>query len=114
MAQVKSLPMLNVLYFHISIFRSKRSVPNVAVFCSSWMSFFPGILLSYFLNDFEMLPIVLVFTGFSFVFTSHILCVSIVRSFYIAILQASFLVSLLSPEIATSINIRVPFYCHEM
>ena len=40
------------LVLYVSIFRSKRAVPNVAVFCSSWMSCFPGILLRYFLNNF--------------------------------------------------------------
>ena len=72
MAHVILFPMLNVSYVYISIFRSKRAVPNVAVFCSSLMSCFPAILLGYFLNDFDMLPIFLVIIGFSFVFTSHI------------------------------------------
>jgi hypothetical protein len=32
-------------------------VPNVAVFCDSFVSCFPGVLLMYFLNDFEMVPV---------------------------------------------------------
>jgi hypothetical protein len=32
-------------------------VPNMAVFCSSLTSWFPGMLLTYFLNDFEMVPV---------------------------------------------------------
>ena len=36
-------------------------------------------------------------------------CISVVRSFYFRIFSASFLITFLSPEIATSINIHVPF-----
>ena len=36
-------------------------------------------------------------------------CISIVRSLYFRIFSASFLITFLSPEIATSINIHVPF-----
>jgi hypothetical protein len=32
----------------------RHPVPNMAVFCSSLTSSFPGMLLTYFLNDFEM------------------------------------------------------------
>jgi len=41
------------LYFYISTFRSICAVPNMAVFWSSLTSCFPGMLLTYFLNDFE-------------------------------------------------------------
>ena len=44
---------LNLSYFYISIFRSMCAVPNVAVFCSSLTSYFPGMLLMHFLNDFS-------------------------------------------------------------
>jgi len=37
--------MLNVLYFYISTFRSMCAVPNMAVFRSSFISCFPGMLL---------------------------------------------------------------------
>jgi len=33
------------------------AVPNMAVFCSSFTSYFPGMLLTYFPNDFELVPI---------------------------------------------------------
>ena len=33
------------------------AVPNVAAFCSSLTSRFPGMLLTYFLNDFEIVPV---------------------------------------------------------
>jgi len=47
---------LNLLYFYISTFRSMCAVPNMAVFCSYLTSCFPGILLTYFLNDFWKSP----------------------------------------------------------
>ena len=46
---------------------------------------------------------------YTFVFTFHISCISIVRSLYFRIFSATFLITLLSPEIATSINIHIPF-----
>ena len=49
--------MLNVLYFYISTFRSMCAVPNMAVFCSSLSSCFSGVLRTYFLSDFEMVPV---------------------------------------------------------
>jgi hypothetical protein len=49
---------LALMYFYISTFRSMCAVPNIAVFCSPLTSWFPGIVLTYFLNDFEMVPVV--------------------------------------------------------
>ena len=85
------------------------AVPNMAVFCSSLTSCFPGTLLRYFLNVFEIVPVAPIITGITFVFTFHMRCISIVRSLYFRIFSASFLITILSPEIATSINTRVPF-----
>ena len=50
---------LNLLYFYISTFRSMCAVPNMAIFCSSLTSCFPGMLLTYFLKDFEIVPLAL-------------------------------------------------------
>ena len=33
------------------------AVPNMAVFCSSFTSCFPGMLLTYFLSEFEIVPV---------------------------------------------------------
>jgi len=41
---------LNLLYFYINTFRSMCAVSNLAVFCSSLTSCFPGMLLTYVLN----------------------------------------------------------------
>ena len=55
MVLISLVPVLNLLYFYISTFRSMCAVPNMAVFCSSLTSYFPGMLHTYFLNDFEIL-----------------------------------------------------------
>ena len=63
------------LYFYISTFRSMCAVPNMAVFCSSLTSCFPGMLLMYFLNDFEIIPVAPIIICITFVFTSHMRCI---------------------------------------
>jgi hypothetical protein len=40
------------------------------------------MLLTYFLNDFEMVPVAPIITGITLVFTFHMHCISIVRSYY--------------------------------
>jgi len=64
MLHVMLFLMLNVLYHHISTFRSMCAVPNMAVFCSSLISCFTGMLLRYFLNEFEMVPVGPIVTGY--------------------------------------------------
>ena len=54
---ISLVSVLNLLYFYISTFRSMCAVPNMAVFWSSLTSYFPGMLLTYFLNDFEIVPV---------------------------------------------------------
>jgi len=103
------VPALTPLYLYVSTFRSMCTVPNMAVFCSSLTSSFPGMLLTYFLNDFQMVPVAPIITEITFVFTFHVRCISIVRSLYFRVFLASFLITFLSPEIATSINIHVLF-----
>jgi hypothetical protein len=41
----------------------------MAVFCSSFTSWFPGMLFTYFLNYFEIVPTAPAITGITFVFT---------------------------------------------
>jgi hypothetical protein len=38
------------------------------------------VVLTYLLNDFEMVPVAPIITGITLVFTFHICCISIVRS----------------------------------
>jgi len=90
MVLVSSVPVLNLLYFYISTFLSMCAVPNMAVFCSSLTSCFPGIFLTYFLNNFEIVPVAPISTGITFVFTFHVRCISVVRSLYFRIMSASF------------------------
>ena len=85
------------------------AMPNMAVFCSSLTSYFPGMLLTYSMNDSEIAPVAPVITGITFVFTFHMRCISVVRSLYFRIFSATFLITFLSPEIATSVNRHVPF-----
>ena len=105
---ISLVSVLNLLHFYISTFRSMCAVPNMAVFCSSLTSWFPGMLLTYFLNVFEIVPVTHMITGITFVFTFHMHWISVVRSLYFKIFLASFLITFLSPEIATSLNIHVP------
>ena len=79
MVLISLVSVLNLLYFHISTFRSMSAVPIMAVFCSSLTSWFPGKLLTYFLNDFEVVPVAPIIIGITFVFTFHMRCISIVR-----------------------------------
>ena len=60
-----------VFNFYISTFWSMFVVPNMAVFCSSLISYFPAMLLKYCLNDYEMVPVASVITGITFSFTFH-------------------------------------------
>ena len=82
------------------------AVPNMAVFCGSLISCFPDTLLRYFLKDFKVVPVAPTVTDITFVFTFHMLCISIVRSLCFRLYQ---LLSFLSHEIATSINLHVAF-----
>jgi hypothetical protein len=45
----------------------------IIIIITSW---FPGIVLTYFLNDFEMVPIAPIITGITLIFTFHIRCIS--------------------------------------
>jgi hypothetical protein len=68
------LLMLNVFYEYITLvaaFWSMCTVLNRAVFFSSLISCFPGMLLRYFLNYFEMVSVAHIITAITFVFTFH-------------------------------------------
>ena len=42
MVSISLVPVLALLYFYVRTFRSMCAVPNMAVFCSSFTSWFPG------------------------------------------------------------------------
>ena len=60
MALMWLVSVLNLLYFYISTFRSMCAVPNMAVFWGSLTSCFPVMLLTYFLNYFEIVIIIII------------------------------------------------------
>jgi hypothetical protein len=62
MVPLSLVPSWALLCFYISTFRSMCAVPNMAVFCSSLTSWFPGMLLMCFLNDFGMVPVAPIIT----------------------------------------------------
>ena len=70
-----SFPMINILYFHIRIFRSTVHCAGI-VFVPILLSVVPWCwifqtLLMYFLNDFAMVPVAHFITGLTLVFTFH-------------------------------------------
>ena len=101
--------MPNLLYFYINTSPHISAVTSMVVLRSSLISGLSGILLRYFLNDYGMVPVAPVITGITFVFTLCMRCISLVSSFYFGIFSASFLITFLSPEIATSINTYTRF-----
>ena len=80
MVLISLVSVLNLLYFYISTFRSMCALPNMAVFCSSLTSCFPGMLLTYFLNVFEIVPVSPIITGITFVFTLLLLLLLLLSS----------------------------------
>jgi hypothetical protein len=90
MVRISLVPALTLLYLYVTTFRSMCAVPNMAVFCGSLTSWFPRILLTYFLNNFEMVPLAPIITGITLVFTFHTRCISIVRSLYFRIFMVYF------------------------
>jgi hypothetical protein len=77
---------LALKYFYISTFRIVCAVPNKAIYCSSLTSRFPGMVITYFLNDFEKFPVAPIITGITLDFIFPIRCISIVRSLFIIII----------------------------
>jgi len=66
--------MLNILYFGIVTFQRKCSASIMAIFYSSLMSYFPGMLRRHLQND---APII---TGIIFVFTFQVRSISVAKS----------------------------------
>ena len=59
-------PMLYVLHISNSTYCSICAVPKMAVFSISWILSFLGMLLRYFLNDFEIVLFAHIITGIMF------------------------------------------------
>jgi hypothetical protein len=78
------------------------AVPNIAVFCSSLTSCFPGMLLKYFLKDFELVPVARYYWRHLCFYIPHAL-----YFYYNVFIFQNHLGFFLSPGIATSISIHV-------
>jgi hypothetical protein len=63
MVPISLVSALALLCFYVSTFLGMCAVPNMAVFCSSLTSWFPGMLLTCFLSDFEIVPVAPIITG---------------------------------------------------
>jgi hypothetical protein len=74
-------------------------MPYMAVF-SSLLMCIPGMLLWYFLNDFDIVPIAPIRTGITFVFTFYIHCILSVRYLKLKFISSFFVITFLSPESA--------------
>ena len=96
MVPVCLVPALALLFFYVSTSRSMCAVPNVAVFCSSLTSWFPGMSLTYFLNDLEMVPVAPIITGITLVFTFHMHCIYYYYYYYYYYNELRYLGELLS------------------
>ena len=107
--QVMFLPMLNALSFYVSTFWILWNVHNMAVFCNSLILCFPCMFLRYFVNYFEIVPVAPTVSGIAFIFTFHTCWISTMRSLCFRTFSASFLITFLSPEIVTYINLHDPF-----
>ena len=83
MELISLVSVLNLLYFYISTFRSVCAVPNMTGFWSSLTSCFPGMLLTYFLNDYEIVPVAPIITGITFVFTFLIIIIIIIIRYHL-------------------------------
>ena len=66
MVLVMLFPIQNVLYAYISTFPITCAMSNLAVFYCPFISCFHGMLLRYFLNDFDMVPVAPIFIGVTF------------------------------------------------
>ena len=83
---------------------------HVVPWLRSFQVLYSGVVWNI-LRSFQLPLLLLVI---AFVFTVHKPYISIVRSSYFIIFSASFLITFLSPKIATSINKHVPFYYHRL
>jgi hypothetical protein len=67
----------DIKYF-VPYFCTSAVVPNMALFCSSLISWFLSMLIEYFLNDFQTVPFAPIISGINFVFTFYVPSISVV------------------------------------
>ena len=114
MVFISLVSVLNLLYFYIIIFRSMCAVPNMAVFCSSSTSCLPGMFLTYFLNDFEIVPVASIITGITFVFTLHMRYISIVGLYILESSRLPFKSRFCFLRLQRLLTYTFPFHYHEL
>jgi hypothetical protein len=85
------------------------AVPNMADCSRSLISCFTSILFRYFMKDFELIPVVTINTCITFV-TFHIRCIYTVKCLFFRIFSASFSITFLSSQFATSVSLHIPFF----
>lgn len=61
------------MYLYISTLRNKCAVYSVVVLCTALLSCFSGMLLRYFMNEFEMFLVARVITGINIYFYTIII-----------------------------------------
>jgi len=93
-----------ILCLCICTFRTICAVPNMAGFCNSPISCPPGMLLRYYVSDFETVQVCPVIIGFTF----HMRSIFILRSLYFKYFSSFVLITFLFAEIAACINTHVP------
>jgi len=71
MAHLILFAILNIFYFHITTFPRICALPSMAAVRNSSMSCFPGMLLRYFLNILEMVPVDPTIIGIYYFQISH-------------------------------------------
>ena len=103
-------PPLRLQASHCSTFRIMCDVPSMAVFCSEYIEYFPGIISKFFFKLLVTIPMAPIITGTTVHFMFHIRCISIHKLLYFNFFYASFCTTFLSAGIATSISVHVFSY----
>ena len=107
---ISLVSVLNLLYFYISTYRSMCAGPNMAVFCSSLTSWSSGMLLTYFLNDFEIVPVAPIITGITLDFTFHMRCISIIIIIIITIMHNFFVICTTSRPFHLTLHVLLSIF----
>jgi hypothetical protein len=97
-------PLINVLHFDVSTFRSMCAVFSMAVFCSSLISCLRDMLPRYLLSDFETHPVDSIINRITCFYSSYALYFYW-RFLFFRFFSASVLITFLSSGIPASINI---------
>ena len=70
------------------------------------------MFISYFMGDFEMVPVASVIIGIRFVLTVHIHSIVVIRAFYARIISASFFITFRLQELQLLLTCMFLVYYH--